>query len=252
MNNVKAIFCKQFKSMLKSPVMLGQAGGFLVIALLMMFFASTFDDRDCDDCIVAYHCADCLETNPALNAPSPSIMGLFTVFFVGMVMIGSASALVSEDRSTKNLRFMAMANVKPTQYFVGTFVCMLMLSFGVLVIYAMAGRYFGAETFWFLLATTTGVMVSILLGLAVGMSKKPGIAVPVSMILGMGPMLSSFNENLASILRFTYTQQVNWVMSDLYQGVEIDFRFNFMIIGINGLLAAALFIWVNRKGKLQY
>jgi len=246
MKNTKAIFFKQFQSLVRSPGMIVQAVLFLVLVIVMSFLIRGHEETDCETCIPAYECAQCIEDNAHTNTPEPSLTGLFTVMFVGFVMIGAAAALVNEDKTTKNLRFMAMADVKPWQYMIGTLASMILLAIGILVLYALVGRYFGIQMLWFVAATASGAVVSIILGLTVGLSKVPGIATILSLVLGLGPMLSGFNDALAEILRFTYTQQVNLAISDL----NGDMTSNFIIIGANGAVILLLFIWTHRKGVL--
>jgi len=212
----------------------------------MMFLIVDDSNIDCESCIPAYVCTRCIKDNVPLDTPNPSLAGLFTVMFVGFAMVGSASALVLEDKTTKNLRFMAMADVKPWQYLLGTVVSMTAVALGLLVLYAIVGRYFGMQMLWFMAATGSGAIVSILLGLVVGSSKAPGLTTLFSLVLGLGPMLSSFNEALARILRFTYTQQVNLAISDL----NGEMASNFIIIGANGVVILLIFIWMHRKGVL--
>jgi len=246
MRNAKAIFFKQLQSLIRNPGLIVQAVLFLVLVIIMSFLIGGDDALDCESCIPAYVCSQCLEEDALLDTPPPSLTGLFTVMFVGFALVGSASALVIEDKTTKNLRFMAMADVKPWQYLVGTIVSMAIISFGLLALYAIVGRYFGVQMLWFMSVTASGALVSILLGLVVGLSKAPGLATLLSLILGLGPMLSGFNEALARILRFTYTQQVNLALGDL----SADLTTNFTIIGVNGAVILVLFIWMHRKGVL--
>ena len=246
MNNIKAIFIKQFQSMLKNPVLLGQAILYLIIVVILTFFIGGPPD-DCYSCIPAYVCEQCLEDNPPLDTPNPSLTGLFTVMFVGLALVGAASALVIEDKTTQNLRFMSMARVKPGQYMLGTTSAMFVLIFIILILYALSGRYFGVDMLWFMAITMSGAIVSILLGIVMALSKAPALTTPISLFLGMGPMLSTFNETLARALYFTYTQQINLAVSDLNE----DLSRNFMIIGINGALILLLFVLMYRKGVLE-
>jgi len=172
--------------------------------------------------------------------------------FLGLTLLSYSSALVYEDKSTQNFRFMAMANVKPVQYLIGTASSLAALSFVIIICFALAGRYFGPKTIWFVSAGLSGGLVSILLGISIGMSKYPVLATPFSLLLGIGPMLSGLNENLARILRFTYTQQVNLLFSDINSGIISGFTSNFQIIALNGAAVCIFFIWVNRKGSLNY
>ena len=245
MRNIYAVFLKQFMSLIKNPGMIVQALIFLGLVLVMSFLIGAEDDKNCYDCIPAYVCTVCLENDT--DTPNPSLTGLFTIMFVGLAMVGSASALVLEDKTTVNLRFMAMANVKPKQYLLGTGISLLIISFVLLVLFSIVGRYFGMQMLLFLAVTTVGAVVSILLGITVGLSKAPYITAPLSIILGMGPMLSNFNDTLAHILRFTYTQQINLAISDL----DADLTTNFVIIAANGVAILLLFLWMRRKGTLD-
>jgi len=246
MRNTKAIFIKQIQSMIKSPSLIVQGVLFAVMVLVFTFLMGP--ERDCDVCIPAYICDTCMRENPIHSLPTPSITGMFSVMFVGMAMIGSASALVQEDKTTNNLRFMTMSGMKPREYLVGTATAMFLVSIPLIFIYAMVGRHFGVETLMFMGIALSGALVSILLGIAIGLSKFPVFATPVSMIFGMGPMFSSFNESLARWLHFTYTQQVNLGIYHIGENISR----NLMIIGANGLVILLAFVWMHRKGELRW
>ena len=243
MNNIKGIFYKQMQSLVKMPLLIGQAVMFLIIAGLITFFLT---DEDCEDCIPAYVCAACIEAGTP-DSHNPSLGGTFVVMFIGLVLLNSASALVSEDRNTKNLRFMAMANVKPVQYLFGTAPALIIISLILIPFFSLVGLHFGFNMLRFVSIATAGMIVSVILGVTAGLSKYPYLVFPFSMIAGFGPMLSNLNPNLARFMRFAYTQQVNLAVGEL----EADMSFNFMVIGISGLVAILLFVLVHRNGRLQ-
>jgi len=218
---------------------------FVILAVILTFLIGDDSPKDCNYCIPAYVCAPCLEENGP-DTPSPSLAGLFAVIFVGLAMVWSASGLVTEDKTTKNLRFMAMADVRPWQYLLGTVASMVMISSVLIVLFPIAGQYFSVQMLWFMAVAMMGTLVSILLGIVLGLSKTPGLATIFSIVLGMGPMLSEFNDALAHMLRFTYTQQIRLAVGDL----SADLTTNFMIIGANGVVILLLFIWMHRKGVL--
>ena len=247
MRNMKAIFIKQIRSMIKNPLLIGQGIMFIIMIVVMTFLMSP--DRECDVCIPAYVCETCLRENPIHSLPSPTIAGMFSVMFMGMVMIGSSSALVQEDKTTHNLRFMTMSGMKPYQYLIGTASALFLVAVSLLFFYALAGRYFGLDTLRFLLLTGSGALVSILFGIAMGLSKMPAIATPISILFGFGPMFSNFNENMARWLHFTYTQQVNLAIYHLDDGLQ---QRPFLIIGATGLLTLIAFVWMHRKGELRW
>jgi len=249
MNNTRAIFIKQFTSLVKVPMLIIQGVMFLLIAGAFLFLASPEEDYDCDYCIPAYICAACEErANDRFELPMPSGVGLFTVMFIGLALVGSSSALVFEDKNTTNLRFMEMADVKPYQYLLGTVSSIIIVVAVILVFYALMGGYFWTHMLWFMAIGVSGGLVSILLGVVIGLSKVPLFATPLSIILGLGPTFGNLNESLANILRFTFIQQVNLAFADL----SADLTYNFLIIGANGLVVLLIFIFMHRKNKFNY
>jgi len=249
MNNTKAIFIKQFTSMLKVPMLIGQGILFLILAAAMMFLSPP-ETPECEThaCVPAYVCAACQEIADArFQLPIPSGVGLFAVMFVGLALIGSTSSLVNEDKTTTNLRFMAMADVRPYQYLLGTLASMIIVVTVMLVFYALLGRYWGADMFWFMAIGVSGGLVSILLGVVTGLSKVPVLSLPLSLILGFGPTLSAQNETLANLLRYTFMQQVNIAIAEL----DADLTSNFLIIAANGAAVLLLFAIMHRKNRFN-
>ena len=248
MNNFKAIFIKQFTSMIKVPSFIIQGILFLVIAGVFIFLSSDEPYHDCDICIPAYVCETCEEEHASrFELPVPSVVGLFAVICIGLALMGSASALVIEDKTTKNLRFMAMAGVKPGQYLLGTLASMIIVVALMLALYAILGGYFLSNMFWFMVIGVSGGLVSILLGVVIGLSRVPILATPLSLILGLGPTLGTLNERIANILQFTFVQQVNLAFAEL----DGDMTSNFLIIGANGLVILLIFIWMHRKNEFN-
>ena len=252
MRNIGAIFNKQTASLIKSPGMIVQAVIFAVMVLVMTFLMGP--DRECPTedypCIPAFICDYCQENNPLYNLPTPSITGMFTVMFIGMAIVGSSTALVQEDKTTHNLRFMTMAGMQPRQYLIGTASALFIITLPLLFIFAMVGRHFGFITVEFMIVTATGAFVSIILGITCGLSKATYISGPLSMVLGMGPMFSSFNERLANFMHFTYTQQINLAVYRLEEyGLQLR---SFAIVGANLLLVMLFFAWTHRKGSLRW
>ncbi|MCL2188105.1 MAG: ABC transporter permease [Defluviitaleaceae bacterium] len=252
MKNIQAIFIKQIRSMIKMPLLIGQGIMFIIMIVVMSFLLGP--DRECptytdDRCVEAHVCEACLRDNPIHSLPTPTMAGLFSVMFMGMVLISCSSALVQEDKTTHNLRFMTMSGMKPHQYLIGTGAALFMVAIALLLLYALAGRHFGIETLHFLALTAAGALVSILFGIAMGLSKAPWVATPISMAFGFGPMFSTFNENLARWLHFTYTQQVNLGIYHIQDGLQ---QRTFLIIGITALVILLAFVWMHRKGELRW
>jgi hypothetical protein len=146
---------------------------------------------------------------------------------------------------------MTMAGVKPRQYLLGTGLSIVILSTIALVGFSLVGRYFGVEMLRFMALAFSGSLVSILLGIALGLSKWPAVAGLLSMILGFAPMLTQFNDGLARALRFLFTMQISLGVSDLERPLS-EMSSNFIIIGINGLVVLVFFVWMHRRGELRW
>jgi len=248
MNNIKAIFFKQFASLIKVPALIIQGILYLFIALVFVVFVGADEPHECANCIPAYVCEVCAEeASNRFQLPVPSMSGIFTVIFVGLGLVSSSAALVYEDRSTRNLQFMGMANVKPYQYLFGTLSSIIIVVSVLLIPFALVGSYFGINMLRFMALCMAGGLVAILFGIVIGLSKYPVLATPISIILGLGPTIVNHNERLANILRLTFIQQVNLGIAE----IEADLTSNFLIIGANGLVVLLIFIFMHRKNKFN-
>lgn len=247
MNNIKAVYFKQMTSQLRNPQLLIMAAMFIGMALFLTFLADT--EEDCDNCIPAYVCEYHLEQRASRNVPNPSVIGMFSVMFAGLALVSTSSALVLEDKTTQNLRFMTMAGVKPIQYLIAT--CASLYSYVILIVplFAVVGGYFGREFFIFVSVVYAGALVSVLLGVAMGLSKYPMISTPIAFFLGFGPMLANMNEGLSSALGITYTLQMSMGLSD---DLTWELRTNFLVMGVTAVLVLIFFAWMYRKGELEW
>ena len=107
---------------------------------------------------------------------------LFGVMYVGMAPLVSMASIISEEKGNNTLRVLLMSNVKPLEYLLGVgiyiwVICMI----GALVI-GLAGKYSGTALAGFVLILGIGILVSILVGAAIGTwSKNPMMAISISM-----------------------------------------------------------------------
>jgi len=221
MNNIKAIFFKQFTTQIKVPVMIGQGVFFLIMLVAFMFLLAEDEGVPCTvarPCVEAYLCEACAAHEETVFRLSDiTQVGLFVIFFIGMAIVSSTSMMVQEDKTTKNLQFMAMANVKPYQYLLATVPALIIPVFILLILFGLLGGYIIAYPLSFMALTLSSAMVSIMLGVTIGLSKVPTLAMPIALLLGMGPQLIERNETLANTLQFLYVMQVREALYDLGQ-----------------------------------
>lgn len=229
MKNLIAIFKKQVKDTLKNKAVFIQFVMFPAMTLIM---------------------------NNAIKIegmPKNFFVFLFATMYVGMAPLVGMAAVISEEKEKNTLRVLLMSNVKPHEYLIGVgsyiwAVCML----GAAVICA-AGTYDLKESACFMLVMAVGILISLLVGAAIGTWSKTQMAatsvtVPVMIIFSFLPMISLFNGTIAKVAKYTYSEQIRLMLSeigDLHFGVE-----SFCILAANMLVFAGLFLAAYKKSEL--
>lgn len=99
-----------------------------------------------------------------------------------------------------------------------------------------------------------GMVISILLGAAIGMWSKDqmsatSLQVPVMCVFSFLPMIAQFNDQVARVAKFFYTQQLYNIVLDI-ENVKISME-NVVIIGANALLILVFFFLAYRKEGLS-
>ena len=222
MNGFKAIYKKQVKDILKNMSVLVQFVLFPAVAFAMTHFVVGSD-------MVDFGYVDGMDDN--------AFVTMFAAIFVGMGLIPTVATIIAEDRERKSLRFLIMANVKPASYLLGVGGVIFTASILPSLAFAFIGG-FGGEQFWiFMAAMMSGAVASIFLGASIGIFAKntqaaSGMALPFALVLGFGPMIGMFNEQVGNAFRFFYTQQ-------------LDIILNSFSLEVAGLWGAFGVIWVN-------
>lgn len=186
--------------------------------------------------------------------PDNFFVNMFSAMFVGMAPLVSMAAIIAEEKEKNTLRVLMLSGVKPWQYLsaVGGYIWLLcMLGAGVLCI---TGRYSGKEAAFFMGTMAVGILVSAILGAAIGVFSKnqmaaTSITVPVMMVFSFLPMLSMFNETIAKVAKFTYTEQINRLIGQI--GDQSITKENVLVIAGNALIALLLFVLAYRKRGLK-
>lgn len=179
---------------------------------------------------------------------------LFGVMYVGMAPLVSMASIISEEKGNNTLRVLLMSNVKPLEYLLGVgiyiwVICMI----GALVI-GLAGKYSGTALAGFVLILGIGILVSILVGAAIGTwSKNPmmatSISMPVMMIFSFLPMLSMFNETIGKFAKIIYSQQINLLLQQV-EHIQLSWE-SVVVIGGNMVVASVLFVVAYRRSGVE-
>lgn len=176
--------------------------------------------------------------------PDNFFVNLFATMYVGMAPLTSMAAILAEEKEKNTLRVLLMSNVKPYEYLLGIggavwLACML----GAAVICA-EGSYRAEERLIFMLIMAAGILVSMLLGAAIGVWSRTqmmatSVTVPVMMLFAFLPMLSMFNGTIAKLGRIAYSVQIGNMLgqtASLRPGLD-----NIGIVAANVLVFAVLF-----------
>lgn len=228
--HIRVILWKQIKDTLKNKTILIQFVMFPILTLIM---------------------ENAIEIE---GMPEHYFALLFGVMYVGMAPLVSMASIISEEKGNNTLRVLLMSNVKPLEYLLGVgiyiwVICMI----GALVI-GLAGKYSGTALAGFVLILGIGILVSILVGAAIGTwSKNPmmatSISMPVMMIFSFLPMLSMFNETIGKFAKIIYSQQINLLLQQV-EHIQLSWE-SVVVIGGNMVVASVLFVVAYRRSGLE-
>lgn len=230
MRHIMAVLWKQIKDTFKNKEILIQFVMFPVLTLIM---------------------ENVVEVE---GMPEQYFTNLFGVMFIGMAPLTSMASMIAEEKEKNTLRALMMSNVKPSEYLIGVGFydwCLCML--GACVI-GFAGGHTGASYGKFVLIMGIGILVSILIGAAIGTWSRTqmmatSLTVPVMLVFSFMPMLSMFHEGIEKVARITYSQQIHSLIYQLDSMESIAEPAG--VIVVNMIIAVVLFIYAYRRSGLE-
>lgn len=186
--------------------------------------------------------------------PENYFISLFATMYIGMAPLTAMAAIISEEKERGTLRVLLMSNVRAGEYLIGTggyvfTICSLgALFFGIM------GKFRGGELAGFVLAMCVGILISLLLGAAIGVKSTgqmaaTSIAVPAMMVLSFLPMLASFNNTVAKVSKYLFSQQCSKILEGI--GLHAARAESIVIIGVNFLVVILLFTFCYRRYGLE-
>lgn len=230
MKNTAVIFRKQLSDTLKNKTILIQ---FLMFPVLVIIMENLVKIED---------------------MPEHFFVKLFAVMFVGMAPLTCMSAIISEEKEKNTLRVLMMSNVRPAEYLIGVGSYVFVMCSAGMAVFAAAGGYSGTGLVRFIAVMSAGIILSELTGAVIGVFSRnqmtaTSVTVPVMMIFSFLPMLSMFNDTVRNAARITYSQQI----SDLINGIGTSgiSAESVIVIAVNAVIAAALFVIVYRRKGLE-
>lgn len=152
--------------------------------------------------------------------PENYFMNLFAVMFLGMAPMTAMATLLSEEKEKNTLRMLKLAGTTSVEYMLGAGGYLFLVCMIFALVFAGIGALQGGILLVFLAVMAAGIIISLLIGAVIGIRSKnqaaaTSVAVPVMMIFSFLPMISMFNETVRKIGRFTYTGQIQGLLSQL-------------------------------------
>ncbi len=221
-----AIFRKQLKDTMKNKTVLIQ---FFMFPLLVVIMDHSIQMKD---------------------MPEHFFVPLFATMYIGMAPLTNMAAILAEEKEKNTLRVLLMSNVKPAEYLIGVgsyIVLICMLGAGV---FAVTGEYKGRTLLNFLFIMLAGILISLLIGAAIGAWSKnemsaTSVTVPVMMIFSFLPMIAMFNSRVKDISRFIWSGQINHLLNQLGgTGMDMD---SVCVLLANGAIVLFLFSAAYKK-----
>lgn len=230
LRKIRAVFWKQIKDTLKNKGVLIQFLMFPILGIIMEM--STDIEGLADNYFVM----------------------LFATMYIGMAPLSSIASIIAEEKESNTLRVLIMSNVKAHEYLLGVGSYVVGACMVGAVIFGITGGFRGVNLLVFILIMTAGIILSTLLGSVIGVGSKnqmasTSIVVPVMILFSFLPMISMFNESIAKVSKFTYTQQINTLLSQVDQ-LNMN-KESIIIIVVNMIVFVTLFTYVYGKSRFN-
>lgn len=186
--------------------------------------------------------------------PENYFISLFATMYIGMAPLTAMASIISEEKERGTLRVLLMSNVKSGEYLIGTGGYVFMICSLAAVFFGIMGDFQGTNFVGFVLAMCAGILISLLLGAVIGVKSKgqmaaTSIAVPAMMVLSFLPMLASFNDKIAKVSKYLFSQQCSKIMEGI--GLQAVRTESVVIIGVNFLVVVLLFTLCYSRNGLE-
>ncbi len=230
MKHIKAILWKQMKDTIKNKTILIQFVLFPAMTIIM-------------------------ENSVKIEGmPEHYFAKMFAVMFAAMAPLTSTASIIAEEKEKNTLRVLLMSNVKTWEYLTGISIYIWTVCMAGAGVIGAAGGFREKALCEFVLLMAIGILVSTLIGAAIGTWSKnqimaTSVTVPVMMVFSFMPMISMFNENVSKVSEILYSQQLQFLINEV-GNIEWTFK-PFGMIGMNFMIAVVLFVIAYKRSGLE-
>lgn len=150
------------------------------------------------------------------------ILQIGVIFNVTMTGIMAASMPLAEEKEKQTLRVLLSSSVNKVEFLIGSLAPVLVIMTAINFILIPISDVFVGNMLVYLLITTIVSIITIILGLLIGISAKNQMSVsllsmPFMLILMMIPLLFQLNDLAGKASSFIYTGTLNEIISRLAQ-----------------------------------
>ena len=230
LNHIRAIFKKTFKDITRNK---RQLLLFLIFPIMAYLFSSLMEEGK--------------ELFPLTFIP-------MNVLFCSINMM---AAIISEEKEKGTLRSLMFANIKPSEYFIGTGLFVLLVTIISTSLFIPLIDITGINYLYFYGTLILSSICSMVLGATIGIVAKNqmsanGLCAPVTIIIGMLPTFGVMNETLNSITKIFYSARFANTIAEIIGKVSVTIDYKIILTYIiNFIICISIFCLVYRKKKLD-
>ena len=176
-----------------------------------------------------------------------------------MVPVSFLSMIIAEEKEKNTLRTLMLSNVSAAEFILSKALVTYVMMELVMVASFFIVKYAVSALPSFILITTLSSFCVIFLGALIGIVSKnqmsTGIfSTPIMLVLLIPPIFGQMNNFFAGIAKFTPTNAMMQLFFSLDAGLPLsssDNLFQIAVIAVWTVLAAAVFVMVYRKKRLD-
>lgn len=193
------------------------------------------------------------DTKEALDMMIP----IFITMHIIMTPIMCMSSIISEEKEKNTLKYLFFSNVRGGEYLFGVGIVILFILTLSVIPFLFILDLTVKEAVVFFLFSIIGLITSQFLGSVIGIVAKNQMSVgtissPLSMVIGLLPMLAVFNSTINKCGKVIYSKQIYDVVYNFLQSKKVDFNNGIIICISNMIIFILIFCIVYRKTGIRY
>ncbi|MQS53506.1 ABC transporter permease [Companilactobacillus mishanensis] len=182
---------------------------------------------------------------------------LFNVI-LGGIMMGSYP--LSEEKEKNTLRVLMTSSVNGMEFLIGSLLPSIILIVVVNIILVPISSISISKISWgpYLLFTTLGGLISLLLGYVIGIYSKSqmqssNISMPFIVLLTFTPVFQAANKSLAHIMSYTYSGVITEFISKMLTSGIYNFDVKNIVVMVSWfIICLVVFVYAYSKHGLDY